>query len=237
MGGKNHQPCNKPSTGYLIESTKLSRALSSALAHLELANVDLENVLLGELIDKKSHTLGHMIGNLKISELNLNEALKNLDTLESKMDRFYFQDLPTLKTVDLDMIGRSFIQRKMVDKIAWEVVRKAMKRGGFRNMLKYFKHGIYCIISQTIELQNIIRALESTANGAGLTDVLEKNQPGNIKIIFGALYTSWCGFNQVFLASSLLSTELWYQATNCPSLVEKIGIKNIYQGSAASMAV
>lgn len=236
MGGKNHQPCNRPSAGYLIESTKLSKALSSALARLELANVDLEDVLLGELIDKKPHTLGHMIANLEISAFDLREALKNLDALERKMHEFDFQDLPTLKTVDLDMVGKSLSQRRVVDKAAWEVVKTTMEQGGFRNMLKYFRHGVYRILSQTIELRSAMIALEPIAQGTGLADVLEKNQPGNIKLIFGALYTSWCSFNQVFLASSLLSTELWYQATDCPSMVENASIKNTYQNKVVPIA-
>jgi len=52
-----------------------------------------------------------------------------------------------------------------------------------------------------------------------LTDILEKNQPGNIKLLFETLYISWMNFNHLFVASSLLSTALWYQANNCSSLI------------------
>lgn len=236
MGGKNHQPCNKPSTGYLIESTRLSRALSSGLAHLELANVDLEDILLGELIEKKSHTVECMIKNLGMSVLDLSEALKNLDALESKMDKFNFQDLPTLKITDLNMVGKLFSRRKVVDGVAWGVVRTAMEQGGFRSMLGYFKRGINCILSKTIELRNAMQILEPIAQSGGITDVLEKNQSGNIKLIFGVLYTAWFDFNQVFLASSLLSTELWYRATNCPSMVEKVDVENGRRDNIVPMA-
>jgi hypothetical protein len=63
-----------------------------------------------------------------------------------------------------------------------------------------------------------VSALEGIARKGEVTRTLEENRPGNIKEAFANLYCAWAKFNQDFLASSLLSTELWYAFNGYGSL-------------------
>jgi len=163
MGGKNHQPCNKLGTGYLIESAKLSMQLSKSLEHLELANVELEDVLLGEIENQKSNTLGPVVENLEISKVHLVAAIIYIDALNGRMDKFNFQDLPTLGRIDLNEIGEALSQQGVVRKESWDIIRETMESGGFIRVLKIFKVDVRNMAEQTIELKKAIEMLEQIA--------------------------------------------------------------------------
>ncbi|TXH01021.1 MAG: hypothetical protein E6R05_06185, partial [Candidatus Moraniibacteriota bacterium] len=97
MGGKNHQPCKT----YLANSTRLSRYLSLAYAHLELGNAALEDILLGELSPdwNSRDAIGHyrdLQRELVTSVGELGHAKLALATLRQQMDETGFADLPTL---------------------------------------------------------------------------------------------------------------------------------------------
>ena len=67
-------------------------------------------------------------------------------------------------------------------------------------------------------------AAERANDDGKLNELLETNRPGNIKVEFARLYAAWGKFQQVFLASAMCSTELWYRYTGAGSLLdEKIG--------------
>ncbi len=213
MGGKNHQPCR----GYLENSTKMSRNLSVAHAELELGNVALEDLLLSELCGKKGG-INPFVDRLRSSAVALSAALGSVDALRQQMVSNDFVDLPTLQSADLSAIGSAFVERGMVHRSAWDAVAQIMREKGFFGILPHFGAGISRLHGQTLLLAEKASALHPAAAAGEVTNVLEENRTGNIKVEFANLYSSWSDFNQLFLASSMLSTELWYLHTKRDSL-------------------
>lgn len=213
MGGKNHQPCSN----YLPESTKLSRALSIAYAMLELGNGALEDAIIAELEGHKGR-IEPITTFLERSEKALCEAASCASLLEQRMDELNFTDLPTLCKLDLDAIGIDFARRGLADLNAWQCISAKLRGNGFRTVLSGFGTTIAALTKCTATLKDQIAALAPTASRGEIGRVLEENREGNIKVAFAKLYTAWSQFNAIFLASSLLSTELWYAFNGFGSL-------------------
>ncbi len=213
MGGKNHQPCSS----YLPESTKLSRALSIAYAMLELGNVALEDAIITEFEGGKAQ-IEPITTFLERSEKSLDEAVLCAGLLEQRMDELGFTDLPTLHKLDLDAIGVDFGGRGLVDLSAWQRISAEYRAKGFRAVLGGFRTTIATLAENTVMLRTQVTALAPIASCGEISRVLEENREGNIKVTFAKLYTAWSQFNEAFLASSLLSTELWYAFNNFGSL-------------------
>ncbi len=219
MGGKNHQPCKT----YLANSTRLSRYLSLAYAHLELGNAALEDILLGELSPdwNSRDAIGHyrdLQRELVTSVGELGHAKLALATLRQQMDETGFADLPTLGKIDLGQIGQNLAESGMVDLAAWKQVHQPMKNGGFYSMITRFDADIDELDRLSRALQAKFAELESSVVTGALTDIVEENQRASFKPEFAAVYTAWTKFNALFLASSLMSTELWYAFTGKGSL-------------------
>jgi hypothetical protein len=213
MGGKNHQPCGI----YLAESTKLSRFLSLAHSELELSNVALEDLILaelgkgrGEMVTIKKH--------LELSGQALGDAIDMVWQIRGKMVDKNFADLPTLRKLDLEALGASLAAKGLVDEGSWKSIARTMAKGGFSEVLLIFEKGIKSLSEKTSSLMVRIGALKEPARRGEVNLVLEENRQGNIREAFADIYTAWTKFNQVFLASSLLSTELWYAFNGYGSL-------------------
>jgi hypothetical protein len=221
MGGQNHQPCNRPQTSYLRLSTKMSRDLSVARAYLEQANIALEDVLLQELAGRTGGSVKDIVEQLSASDAALEEMTKTIGLLRADMHSHAFEDLPTLQSVDLDALGTELASSGLVQSGAWTVVSGIMRSRGFSGMLDFFDREISSLRKKTDELILAVRAVENTAKVGQLNLVLEQNQSANFKIQFAVLYSSWHQFLQVFLASSMLSTDLWYRYCGVGSLLEQ----------------
>lgn len=226
MGGKNHQPCSS----YLENSTKMSRSLSSARAELEGANIALEDLLLAELSGQRG-SVRPITAKLDSSEGVLNEALSHCHALRRQMADNDFVDLPTLKKTNLHEVGDDFTGKGMVDSGAWARACAIMSATGFVGMLTHFEAEIAKLRELTALLNEQTLALHGAANAGQTCSVLEENRSGNIKIAFAQLYATWNTFDQVFLASSMLSTELWYRHTGKKSLCENAAM--LLEASAA----
>lgn len=216
MGGMNHQPCKT----YLQNSTKLSRHMSLAFASLQLANVALEDVILAELDDKRG-SVDNIILHLIDSEGSLVNMKRTLTDLEQQMSDNNFEDLPPLATINLDLLGTSLtVQGMHKSAIEWSAAANVMGRLGFRGMILAFSGDIDELLKLTDELQNKVEAARELAKAGSMHEMLEENRSGNFKAEFASLYTAWASFQQLFLASSLISTELWYQFNLNGSLVD-----------------
>lgn len=214
MGGKNHQPCKH----YLLNSTRLSRHLSLAYGHLEFGNAALEDILIIELsagqdprdaleryqeIQRELSTSGAELGHAKLA----------LAALRQQMDETGFADLPTLGKIDLGRIGQSLAESGMVSLAAWKEVHELMKGGGFYAMIARFDADIDELSTLNRALQAKFAQLGTPVATGILTDIVEENRPESFKPEFAALYAKWTEMNGLFLASSLMSTELWYAFT------------------------
>lgn len=216
MGGINHQPCGS----YLLNSTKMSRCLSLALAKLELGNVALEDIIIAELSGKTS-SIDEFNERLVDSRGHLVEMRTASSSLRQQMDSAGFTDLPTLHKVDLVSLGKSLAESGCISQDHWKNIAKTMLQGGFYKALDAIDRGIARLITETDELIANVKSLKLAADNGNVAKTLEENANGNIRPSFAKLFTSWTDFHNMFLASSLLSTELWYAWNGYGSLVDR----------------
>jgi len=217
MGGINHQPCNKKApANYLFFSTQMSRAMSIARSQFELANVNLEDVLLFEMGKRPPAHLEGSKAFLDASVTALRDMQTALGGLRANMKEVGYVDLPSLRYLPLEDRGSEFTSLGIVDKTQWNAVVATMKDGSFYAVLDVFEKYIKSIRRQTEALGVAMVAL--SARQGDVTDVLERNLDGNIKVPFAQLYREWCEFQVYFLSSSMLSTELWYAQNQHGSL-------------------
>lgn len=215
MGAKNHQPCNE----YLPDSIKLSRALSHARVEMETANIHLEDLLLAELAG------GHReLDNILISLNNtvsaFRSSLNSTTDLRTRMMNANYQDLPTLNRLDLDALGRALAEEKVVHQHSWNRAVNVMKSKGFYSILNEFDDTINQLIAGLLALiERISKVTDVSINGE-IGVMLEQNKKGNFKKQFAKLFSELSSFEQYFLASSILSTELWYAFNGFGSLTE-----------------
>lgn len=221
MGGKNHQPCRE----YLAISTRMSRYASLAFANLEMANVDLEDLLLTEM----EGGIGNINGvkyRLEQSRQNISQLIDTARELRDEMgvrdemgDRNY-RDLLTMCSVDLDAIGMALIGAGMVDSTAWDEVVKNARSGGFYANLTMIHERALLLTEHTNKLIEQVVGLRAHAENGNVTSILEENLEGNLKPEFAKLYHAWTRFQELFIASSLLSTEVYYAFNGYGSLVD-----------------
>jgi hypothetical protein len=88
-------------------------------------------------------------------------------------------------------------------------------------VLAHFEKAISEISAKTEQVIGLVANLDAIAETAQVNLVLEENSDANIKVEFFQLYTLWCKFNAEFVASSVLSTELWYLDNGYGTLFEK----------------
>lgn len=217
MGGRNHQPCNKPQTSYLRYSTAMSRSLSVAYCELERANIALEDILLSELTGGAGD-IKPLLGRLNKSLEALREFQVNIEQLRTDMKKHDYTDLPILNAVNLSHLGQSLNEKGMIEMLPWENIQMAMRKDGFWAVLDLFENESQAIIDLTEMLSQCIEANVDAVEAGYLNLVVEENREGNFKVEFARLYTAWSNFQSLFLASSMLSTELWYAFTMRGSL-------------------
>lgn len=218
MGGMNHQPCNKKGTEYLKHSTRMSRAVSSAHIALEQSNVYLEDVLLAEL-NGGNGSLDPIILQLEKSENFLMDFRQCINDLRDNMKKNCYSDLPTLYAGDFNAVGTQLSEAGVVQLPEWQEVLKAMKEHSFYEVLDKFSAFARLLVANTGALREKIILLSPYAEKGMVNFVLEGNGDINIKVEFAVLYTTWNRFHRLFLASSMLSTELWYAYNRSGSLL------------------
>lgn len=223
MGGKNHQPCGQ----YLKNSTMMSLEMSRAMIAVEMANVALEETILAEL-DGKTGKTESIVSYLVASGAHLDSMMTSVGALHDQMVELDYQDLPPLKTLDLEALGDGLFEENLLtSSAAWDDVVDIMTTQGFWGILPAFEEHITHLKRLTDELRDKIVAVYDKAQEGEMHLILEENGAGNFKAEFARLYTSWADFQHFFLASSLLSTEVWYQFNRSGSLIENVGVRAV----------
>lgn len=217
MGGMNHQPCKH----FLVTSTRMSRFASLAFAHFELSNVALEDLLLAELKGDIG-SIEKAVDCLEISRQNITQLVATIKDLEEKMDREEYQDLLEVRPINLDAVGASLVDAGMVEESAWKTVSKNALSGGFYKNLAVFQEQSTTLGRYTDRLIEKMKNLREPARNGSVTDILEKNLDGNLKPEFAKLYNAWGQFQSFFLASSMLSTEVYYAFNRYGSLTNRV---------------
>jgi len=221
MGGQNHQPCSS----YLENSTKLSRALSLSRIELELSNVCLEDLLLGELtgccVDQGERItrFNQLKSHLHQSLVCLCEMESCFCDLEDQMNQLEFSDLRSLQEIDFDELGNSLSFAGVVEISSWRVIAGISTDGGFRQVLSFLQSEGVILQKQLQHLIESMDALTESVVSGELNLVLEENREHNLKVPFARLYCSWNKFQQYFLSSSMSSTEQWYRHAGFGSLL------------------
>lgn len=212
MGGQNHQPCS----AYLVNSTRLSRSVSQARIHLELANVELENLLLQEISVQKTDrgSLEELFDQLTLSQQEAVEAIAFVCALRQQMQNLLYEDLPPLQQMSLSELGNQLSERGLVSKDSWKKMSQLMLECSFYAVLDYFQEELNILNTLT---QSLMDAIPQDCEGH-IAPIVEQNQEGNFKVQFATLYQRWHNFQQDFLASSMLSTEIWYAHNQYGSL-------------------
>jgi hypothetical protein len=213
MGGINHQPCKN----YLGESTRLSRFISLARANFEFANVALEDIILAEMSGQKAST-GPMRHQLQLCQDHLLGAVHITNELEGKMHALNYVDLPPLHEIDLIAVGRTLVAKGMVNPAAWTRMSGLMKERTFYGNLALIRDHLGILLKLTQDLLSGVVQLGDHADDGNLQLVVDENRAGNIKEPFARLYVTWGDFHEMFLASSLVSTEVWYAHMSFGSL-------------------
>lgn len=213
MGGQNHQPCSN----YLDLSTLLSKLVSLVTANMQLANVSLEDVLLAELNgEQKNLSLNSIITFLSKAKEHLCSALSTSLALRDRMHRLEYTDLPPLHELDLMEIGRVLSARGIVEQGAWNKMSSLMQNGTFYANLDLFDTSFKEALDLVSELIDVFKGLKHKEGAINV--LVEKNQDGNFKEAFARMFTHWLHFQQEFLASSLVSTEVYYSSISVGSL-------------------
>lgn len=216
MGGINHQPCGR----YVAISTKLSRSLTLASAEFSMANVALEDLILTELVGGTGD-IQPILNRLDGSHRSILDMRERLAELRGKMDELEFVDLPTLRQIDLEELGRAMERNDLHHSSQdWRQVSTIMQTRGFRGMVECFEQRIDDLLGKTKKLRGKIVDSSPLVADGNLHVTLEENRAGNFKAEFAALFTAWGTFQQLFLASSLISTEVWYRFNRNGSLVD-----------------
>jgi len=215
MGGINHQPCKN----YLRESTELSRSVSLARSQFEQANIALEDVIILELAENLG-SVSPIKHHLQLSQDHLLSAFSWLKRLEAKMDKMGYRDLPPLQTINLTEVGDSLTSMRMVDERSWDKMTSIMVSQSFYGNVREFEIQISTILRLTQELFSAVTSVSDFADDGKLNELLEENKPGNFKQQFVRLYANWNEFMDDFLASSLISTEVWYAYNGFGSVID-----------------
>ncbi len=227
MGGINHQPCRN-SPAYLVHSTRMSRFFSRARSSFERANEALEDVLLAEIEGvNPSGTTQKIILFLDECKNELTNMQDSITDLVTEMRRGGDVDLPTFRAIDLVACGNAFVTAGIVAQTDWDSTVRQMREGSFYRVLDEHSVSVSRLIEESVQLATEMSALENAARARKLTLVLENNEHGNIKATFAKFYRSWNEFTGKFLASSMLTTELWYRYNRTGSILDqKLDQKN-----------
>lgn len=197
----------------------MSRSASEAYRQLESANIALEDVIVAELA-KRQGSVKPIIACLNASIDAISELRESLGLLRNDMKAHAYNDLPTFWTMK-PSLADSLSREGLVDRQAWNEIIEIMTAGTFFAVLDEYENRAIGLSSLTRALANKIAETATAAERGELHLVLEQNRFGNFKVEFARLYTAWGRFDAIFLAGSLLTTELWYKFTGCGSLLNQ----------------
>ncbi len=219
MGGINHQPCKH----YLAQSTRMSRAMSMTGIALEVLNVKLEDIILSNL-NGETVDLDMLLSSAQSLSDNAERGDLAIAALISQMDELYYVDLPVASSFNHALFGKKAVAKAMVTQYGFDEIAEKYISGGFRAAISHLRTCHSDFHRSVVQMHRQIEDLKRL----DISDIafeFESNGTGNIRPQFAKMYTSWDRFRQMFLASSLISTEIFYISESCGSLLgEKIPV-------------
>lgn len=228
MGGINHQPCNRHGTRYLAISTMMSREFTAGRSLFEAANVELEEVILAEVNQRNgADAYLECLKKLQMSEVHLAQTLARTHELEEEMQAKGYVPLPAFALYrdpsKMAALRADLVDAGLLKAGAFDTIFTPQLTNGFYGALAVLRDAIGQVETGVKELRTDMEATIGAANAGCIADMLETNQTGNFRLRFMQAYALWGKAFDLFLASAVFSTELWYQSTNAGSLLSQPG--------------
>ncbi|HEY9583910.1 MAG TPA: hypothetical protein VJI66_03050 [Candidatus Paceibacterota bacterium] len=138
------------------------------------------------------------------------QALADITALANQMNVLGYTDLPEINDPRVSYEGGELSDRGIVLCRSWVKMYDLWREKTFYGVLDYFTTALLEIERDTMTLAKKISGLQDHAEDGKIHTILESNMDGNFKVEFAKLYTSWNTFLSDFMASSLISTTIWY---------------------------
>lgn len=222
MGGINHQPCRN----YLAQSTVLSALVCASRLRLEDANIHLEKALLSELEQHRGNpgeftsALTALDGSIKGAD----DTITALGKLEQDMRDTNYQPWPAFarfNTADKLMgLGKDLAVKGLIDLVAFEAIALPQLDGGFYATIALLRIELQQVRQRMVELRSAMGDSVMLAEQGMLADELETNGELSFRGKFMMVYQAWNRLYSMFLASAVLSTELWFLSSGAGSLLD-----------------
>lgn len=212
MGAKNHQPCSKHPELSII----MSRAMTAANSEIDLANVELEDILLEELSlnAPNRQRLNLIVLHLQNALSKIKEGKKSAEQLKSVLEAENFIDSKDQGV--LNSITEHLLEGGMTEEHYAKIVMKDRLDGGFLTSLDRMISNFDKIMST---IAPVVSGFKTLLKGDGMVfSDLEFNTPDNIKSSFARLYVVMSETQGYFQASAMISTELFYRVASLGNL-------------------
>lgn len=208
---------------YISLASNMRRHFTLMESYFGFAQVAFEDVLYGRATP---HSVEHHLRN---SRANALQVITIADSLESKMRKS--NDLFVLSTIDLDALGQIFISNSVVNARAWKQATTNARLGGFHKNLSLIRSTTVLVIDRIGNLSKRMNRLRENKEELLNEQLCETNLPGSLGVSFAQLKTLLSGFQSTFIASLILSTEIYHHFYGNPPLVEEITITSAVQAS------
>jgi hypothetical protein len=185
---------------------------------MQLANVAFEDTLLADISGTPTDPK-MIIDELVQSGSALLDLMVAMTALQNQMRQEKYGDLPCLKTLPLAQIGEKLATEGVVNLPSWTRVTEIMTKGTFYAVVDHFMSKFMALLLLTGELKETFKGASWAFERGQLNLLLEQNMQGNVKVAFARLYQEWISTLGEFLASSMLSTTLWYAHNGYPDLL------------------
>ena len=223
MGGINHQPCGK----YLGPSTRMSKAFSLARAHFEHSNVALEDALISEIESGIGNVsaLQKAITFIDNSIIELGIAVECSVELEQKMVEYGYKPWPSFALFQTEekmiALGQDLATAGLLQMDSFKPIALPQLEQGFWATLHLLRDQFVALKEMESDLRDkILPALKVAAAGR-LANELEDNGELSFRGSFMRAYAKWNKSHDMFLASAVLSTELWFRSISKGSLLNE----------------
>ncbi len=220
----NHQPCRESA----IASTQMSRHLSSATSHIHLANIRLEDLIVDELElgIVQPHAVEPLIGHLREAAADFSKASSVARTMDEALRVSNFIDCKDPQK--LATIAKRLADQRMLDPHHAGAVELDRSKGGFLACLARIQEGFGQCEMLTRQLCDAFHTLQSRMQAEEKAfDHLEFNTPESIKPAFAMLFAAVGALNGYFLASAIVSTEIFYAVAGLGRLGEPVIHQNL----------
>lgn len=234
MGGKNHQPTNRPITAV---SAWLSQRVSKGFIYALEANNCLEDaIILGmekrHVQDFAASLTGTPSGHLQESISLLQKSLATLDEIKAAYSRISeaakiegYIGNPLASRLPSLMLKDKFegvLVRPSINSDVWRQLEERIKSHNILKTLEWEAEQFEQLRQPTQDLLVVMADCQRVAEAKGgmaLVEIIDNNEVP-LRQFFAQVFSLWNTLDAMFLYSALMMTELFYRANGYPSLTQ-----------------